>query len=449
MIVFFIRRYNDVDHMVPLAWKLASEAIPVRVLSLEPLLLDLANDYRLRFLRERCGVPVDSVYDVHMPSLWHRLAKPLVAGRLVRGATGGRLRRLWNERRAAARWWWLELAILPAVMAYRGLLHAYLYQRLLKPLLYGRTWADGLVEAVGARLLVFDWVPKRKFMIADLMDAARARGVLCVAVPHGVHIISDELRSSVAMRAGHVKRDWPLGVYDGIAVPETLFRDFLVRAGVSPQKIAVLGSARFCEEWETMHDAIVPPTRVPPGLGAGKLKIVYMDKSFRSRMHAAAVVETLREISTRTDVELIIKPETRGNTPASPNMVTFARIAVDIPSLDLVRWADVVIGVQSSILLEVLVQHKILMCPKFFSENVTFFEDYGACWSVATPEELFGALERLSNDPGFRPYPQENAERLLADIVYGGHRDRDVLGRYRDFVLRHAALERSAVAAQA
>lgn len=438
MICFFIRRYNDIDHMVPVIYKLASEGTAVRVLSLEPW-LDLAGDYRLRFLREQHNVRVEYVYEAHAPTLAHRTVARLLCAPAIRRGGRRRALELCSRRSRARSLWWFELLIMPMAVIYRSLA-AWLYERVWRPWLYTRAWADGLLEEMRPSLLVFDWVPQYKFMIEALLQAARLRGIRCVAIPHGVHVISDELRGDLATRAGHVVQSWPLAVYDAVAVPEHLFRGWLLKAGVAADKVEVLGSPRFCAEWERVHDSITPPSRIPPDLGVGRVKVVYMDKSFRSRMYPEAVIQTLARLDTLDGVTLVIKPETRSNTPSSRRTAAIGLVASTIASLDLIRWADVIIGVQSSILLEVLVQRKILLYPKFFSENVTFFEDYGACWMVNDPEETVAAVTRLRDEPGFRPYPAENAERLLIDVVYRGIRDRDVLGDYRDFLLRHAGL---------
>ena len=60
MIAFFIRGYNDVDHLVPIVWKMSSRDIDVNVYSLSPD-FDIDNDYRLNFLRD-AGVLVKHVY---------------------------------------------------------------------------------------------------------------------------------------------------------------------------------------------------------------------------------------------------------------------------------------------------------------------------------------------------------------------------------------------------
>ena len=446
MICFFVRRYNDIDHMVPVIYKLASEGTVVRVLSLEPG-LDLVGDYRLRFLREQHNVRVEYVYEAHAPTLAHRTVARLLCAPAIRRGGRRRALELCRRRSRARSLWWFELLIIPMVVIYRGWLAAWLYERVWRPWLYTRAWADGLLEEMRPSLLVFDWVPQRKFMIAALLQAAHVRQIKCVAIPHGVHVISDELRGDEATRAGHVKRSWPLAIYDAVAVPEHLFRGFLLKAGVAADKVEVLGSPRFCAEWERVHDSITPPSRIPPDLGVGRVKVVYMDKSFRSRMHPTAVIEMLKRLGALEDVMLVIKPETRSNAPSSTATADAGVVVRDIPSLDLIRWADMVMGVHSSILLEVLVQKKILVYPKFFSDNVTFFEDYGACWSVNDPEETIDAVRRLRDEPGFHPYPAENAERLLIDVVYGGIRDRDVLGDYRDFLLRHAGLAEAPMSA--
>ena len=45
------------------------------------------------------------------------------------------------------------------------------------------------------------------------------------------------------------------------------------------------------------------------------------------------------------------------------------------------------------------------------------------------------ALKRIAEEPGYRPYPDSNVKEFITTIVYGGIKDRDVLGDYKDYLL--------------
>ncbi len=61
MYLFFVRHFNDIDHLTPVAWKLQKDSYQVAVFCMN-LRYDIRQDYRLRFLKNQ-GVAVDYLYD--------------------------------------------------------------------------------------------------------------------------------------------------------------------------------------------------------------------------------------------------------------------------------------------------------------------------------------------------------------------------------------------------
>jgi hypothetical protein len=61
MYLFFVRAFNDIDHMTPVVWKMSRDNYPVAVYCINPD-YDIDNDYRLNFLKE-LGVKVDFIYN--------------------------------------------------------------------------------------------------------------------------------------------------------------------------------------------------------------------------------------------------------------------------------------------------------------------------------------------------------------------------------------------------
>jgi hypothetical protein len=75
MYLFFVREFNDIDHITPIVWKMRQDNYPVAVFCLNPE-YDLHGDYRLRFLKQQC-IKVSFIYDEFGQTLglWHRIIR--------------------------------------------------------------------------------------------------------------------------------------------------------------------------------------------------------------------------------------------------------------------------------------------------------------------------------------------------------------------------------------
>jgi hypothetical protein len=57
MYLFFVRHFNDIDHITPVVWKMKKDNYPVAVYCMNPR-YDIRSDYRLCFLKSQ-GVTVN------------------------------------------------------------------------------------------------------------------------------------------------------------------------------------------------------------------------------------------------------------------------------------------------------------------------------------------------------------------------------------------------------
>ena len=75
MYLFFIREFNDIDHITPIVWQMKRDNYAVAVYCLNPG-YDLQNDYRLRFLKQ-LGIQVSYIFDecVQVLGLSHRITR--------------------------------------------------------------------------------------------------------------------------------------------------------------------------------------------------------------------------------------------------------------------------------------------------------------------------------------------------------------------------------------
>jgi hypothetical protein len=261
--------------------------------------------------------------------------------------------------------------------------------------------------------IVFDYIKSSYFLVRAIVEGATERFIPVVLVPHGT-----------GMRASDVKpmRNLPASDYKLVQSEYygRLYEDN------SPAQVEILGCARYCDEWEEKYGQLVVeefPT-LEVGSKNEKLNVLFFERPkigfFVDHDTVAAALEL-----EFVNVLFKGKPRRKGNR-IIPNE--------DIPSARLVQWADVVVSSISGIVLEALWQKKPVIYLKYLAPaDIAIFEQYGACWSVNSQEELFSSLKVLNENPDYRAYPQANVDRLFEEMIYAGDRNRDVLQGYADF----------------
>jgi hypothetical protein len=422
MYLFFIRAFNDVDHLTPIVWKMSNDKHPVAVYCMNPE-YDIRNDYRLDFL-EQLGVPVAYIYDAFDRDLGalHRVLRFLFqrSFALQSGSSADSrspLSSFSNPLRRLAR----ETGVL-------------LY-KLTRRMYYDSNWARSILERTGAQALCFDWVGPERYVVKVLLEAAKDKGVPTLALPHGVNLYTNESAKS-DLPASKVREKYRR--YDRIVVQNSLAKDFIVNSGIESERVLVLGSARYCDEWMEQNKKILPRVMSPKGENTDKLKVVFMTTRPRYRVDAERMLETCGMLSKLSGVEVLVKPHTRTGKDAGIYRDLPLPNVADVSSVELCEWADVMLVVASSILIETLKQGKPTLYLKYLHENTTEYEDFGACWTIHDETELQDALRSLRESKEKVPYRDEDVDRWLSEIIYGGRGQRDELKDYEEFIVSSA-----------
>ena len=78
MLIFFIHKFNDIDHMVPIIYKIANDTNEkIAIFSMNPF-YDIYNDYRLQFLLKKYDVTLNYLYMVYKPSFFYKILGLLI-----------------------------------------------------------------------------------------------------------------------------------------------------------------------------------------------------------------------------------------------------------------------------------------------------------------------------------------------------------------------------------
>ena len=408
VVLFLLTDFNSVDHMAPVAYKLARTGKGIPVLLVSNPLYDIAGDYRLDFLRTEYGLEAERLFATHQDNslvrwLARRFCHPIPR-------TG------------------VRRAVYPRVMTQ------------VSRLFYRRTWARRLLDKYSPSALLFERENPRRGLVGALVHEGRRRGIRSYSLPHGLFCYTNELTNETDVEAGALPKSYYRNFFDYAVYQSDLHARVSVKEGLYPEKAVVLGSTRYCEEWASINQCIQPVAEfVPSGDASDRLKVVFMLTQWNYNVHRNATIDTLGRLSKMDSIYLAVKPHPRQGIA---DLAHFLRdrlpdnveVSWDIPSPSLIKWCDTVLNIGSSIALEALLQKKTLLQLNYLHSNRTVFQDEGACWNLDSDEELEAALVHLAGG-GDVPYGEEEVDRVMRQLVRGGSDDTDVLARYVDFIL--------------
>ena len=419
MYLFFVRHFNDIDHITPVVWKMSRDGYPVAVYCLNPR-YDIYNDYRLLFLAKQ-GIKVDYIYSDfgqnsgRLHETLHSLFQRSFA--LKRGPSS-------NDEKQSL----IQSTLLRQITGIFGIL---LY-KLTRRKVYNPNWAHYILEKTEARALCFDHVMPGLFVVDAFLKAAKELSIPVLSLPHGIFLYTNEVTKP---KSTDTRRFTKFNRFDYIIVPNQLRKELLARSGVTREKIFVLGSARYCNEWLEQNNKIIPRMIESNSSSKGKLKLVFMPSKPRCRIDVQRMHNTIDILAGFSEIEVVVKPHTRtGREKHVFSSMPLPNVS-HILTPELCEWADVVLVIGSSVITEALMRGKPALYLKYLHANTTLFEELGACWTIHDEAELKKALLSLQANKTGVPYGEENTARFIAEIVYGGGSDRDVLSGYEQFIV--------------
>ncbi len=426
MYLFFVRHFNDIDHLTPVVWKLQKDNYPVAVFCMN-LRYDIQQDYRLRFLKDQ-GVIVDYLYDafVKKRAPFHQFLYALIR------TSYKTQQKLVHDTHGPSRTLTTQLGRLV------GFAGTGLY-KFVRMIYYGRRWARSVLERTNAQAICFDYIMPRAYSVDAFLKAARQMSIPVLALPHGVQLYTNE---NSKPKSTETRRFAKFNRFDYIIASDKLRKNIIVKAGVAENKIAVLGSARYCRSWLEKNDEIVPKIAAKFSGSSEKLRVVLMPSKPQCRLDIERMFASCQLIADLDGIQAMIKPHTRtnminqfGNYPLPD--------ASHVLTADLCEWADVLLVVGSSVITEALMRGKPVLYLKYLHDNTTLFEELGACWIIPNEFELKNALVSLQTRKADVPYSAKSVTAFLLEIVYGGDSNRNVLDAYEAFIVNSTLKKRS------
>lgn len=408
--LFFVRHYNDVDHIVPVihTWARAGHECDVVIIG-SPSLLD---DFRVRHVASLVGVRVASIDQILSRRQWLRMRSEIFLlnrhvrrfvpqklmihpGKTLEDGQGGKF--------------WIELT------------HT----------LLDRSFGDATRGVVA-----FDWVTSNSVIpiewVRHVLTTAQARGIGTVSLPHGDSPHWNQLIRSSELKPEPASKFSSSKMFDRLVVPNELcagrYRPFL-----EPTKIAVLGSPRYCDKWLETLSTLLPDT--PLKGSPKKLKILLLLRKSEFAVFWEEVERVVRMISSFEDVELIIKAHTRSGwkQPLSRNralgkLSNVQFVGDEIHSAHLLNWSDAVIDLATSVSFEAVKVGKPVLAADYLHASRSTVAAYMPECEIRCRDEIYHHIEGFLERGCETFYDTKNRERFLTEIIDGP--SPEVLPRY-------------------
>jgi len=393
-ILFLIRAYNDLDHIVPVAWKMASKGFDVAFsLTAE----EFPDDYRINLLRTAGATRLKScpieTYD--------RVFRPRIKPSALRSLLD------WIVA-ASFGYFFLKTNRIECVVAEWG-------------------GASGRARA------------------SFFLRAARIVSLPTISIPHGYHTWLDndfnETTKEAILKTGQLPQFLDRNRYTRYVVQSENIKRYCVESGIEEAKIDVLGSARFCSEWSGLNLSMCVANTKQVAYGDNRnLVVLFFLNHWEYNVDRDRCLGLLSLIAEQKSITLIIKGHTRGKESGglSPSeekhLDRFDNVFYpreDLHSPYLVAQSDVVIVYGSSICFEALRQSKTVIWPRFVCRNRTIFDSENVVTVAEDKYEVIELIRAAKN--GVRSVPtQISLDAFYRKHAEGGSTQRSVLERYVD-----------------
>jgi hypothetical protein len=441
LILFFFKKLNSIDHMTPVVYRMAKDGYgeSIRLFS-NDYKTAYRDDYRYKFLKRQFDLDVD--YTIAQPwgGIRRLVYRTMVLSQVKRQNPGIQQQHADNLVKKLPAAIWNKTARL--VCGTDG------YERL-----YHTEWCKEFLRRQQATALVFDVSAGAKKHSRNLIQAAALLNIPTIAIPNACNITTEDVQYRQKATLEGMKK------FDRIVVHRDAFKKHLIGCGLDPDKISVIGSARFCREWNQVLEGIQMSGYKHPRDGKDRLKVLVII-SFTPLDHVPSnfYVETTPEEIRKNQMEmlrllggldfinLVIKTHPSYGKPEHLPQEIFKYAEVPGPQVDtyvLCRWADVVVSTSSSAVLNAFCLNKTVVHPRGIDGFPMIFDQMGSCIAVDNNKELTQVFASLYKRGAQSPYPQENVARFLDHVTAAGIPGKDVLGGYVDFILSVASSEQA------
>lgn len=419
--VFFIRRYNDIDHIVPVIYKLATTRdIDISIIMRAPE--DYLEDYRIQLVKKLSNIKIFHINDFYISYLFKRK----------------RINIRYNARKKYN----------PARIIEKILISFIKYLNNIFKIFKKNTFSEKLIHYffndIKKGVIIFDWQirsKEKKLFMRQIVEESKKIGVHCLSLPHGDCPFYNKMFPKNTLN--YVTADnFGNDPSDVVVVPNKMCAErYICHKG--KQNVKVLGSPRYNKEWLKILNTLIPEYRNERS--SRKVKIVAFLRNRDCPVFWEEVDKTIKLITQFPEIYLIVKHHITGGffkrvkniypelTEMKSNLKPNLEFAYEnIQSESLIKWADVILDLGTSIVNEAIRFGKPVLAMDYLHANISTSAFYLKNTRMNCRDELYDELKVLIKNPRHRRYTEKERKRFVNEMI--DCPDENVLERYVDLI---------------
>jgi len=403
---FFLRHNNDIDHITPVLHKwLSTNDIPTDIIITTSK--DFLNDYRIEFLKQYKNANIYFLDDLFKKnSLEHFF-------NYAYSRYSSRLDRIFKKYPKIKK------------IADKRILNI----------------TNKIFKDTKNGIVVFDWTST--YFVQQVVKIAKKRNFTTISLPHGDAPYVNQMITSAAMNYKFMDTYASSNIFDYIVVPNRLcyerYENYFEK-----DRIKILGSPRYSDEWMDIVLKMISSFEVAES--KDKLKIVLFLRNMGYPIFWEEVVRSIKFILQFPNVYLVVQHHPR-NTRAKkltkklidlyPDIekeidVNLKFIYKGVNSVSLLKWADLIIDVGTSITWDAVKQGKPVLMPEYLHANYSTVAYYIKSSEIKSKDEFFDILQKFVNNKNMKFYKESERQEFIKEII--DVPDKNILKRYVDFL---------------
>lgn len=404
MYVFFVRNNNDIDHIVPVVWKLANEGELVHfIITTHPA---YRRDPRINHISCYINVQIYHILDLLPISSVQRV-------QLIREVIKDKRP---NEINVPDVW--------------KNIIHNDFFFDL---------FLDKLNFYSNRGVVCFDRIVTP--FVLGFLKKIRKASIPSVSFPHGVNVFTNKLVAKDIINFDVL--DEKIKFYNSYdyLIFANKFGESRYSKSLSKNKFAVLGSARYCREWRKILSSTItfPPINIDSN---AQLKVAFFLRDYGYDIFWDEVVRTFKLILQFSGVHLIVKHHPRSIsqkklkkshpelfTMQAPNLTIISDEGSSVP---IIEWADLIVDSGTSITIEGALRRKPVLCLEYLHPNRTIMAEYIRNCDIQTRDQLYNWIEFFSANN--KKYSFYNKELEELESVWINNYNPNVLDNYYYFL---------------
>jgi hypothetical protein len=412
--LFFLRHYNDIDHIVPVIYKWSRSGHCCTVILIG--FSDVRADYRIRYISKLARVKVFDFRELvtGIDQLKFRFLSLVLyshACRYLNDAFFRFFEIFWPAEKREQ--FWGKIAVL----------------------LLDKAFPENFKGAVA-----FDWISHKSTLpiefVRRVLVHCRTKGHIGVSLPHGDSPHFNELIRNQELRIEPQIKYASSDIFDYIVCPNELcakrYRPF-----IDANKIKVLGSPRYSDEWLQIMSNLLPESSSTASIRKSEqeLYVVFFLRKKEFSLFWDEIKRVIVMILQFENVRLIVKPHTRDylQEPLSSllKQIKSPRLEIakdDTHSASLLAQADVIIDIATSVTFEAIKRGIPVLAADYLHAGYSAIAHYIPEAEMRCRDDIYHAIAHFIEDPHREFYDKQHRITFIREML--DVPDKYVLERY-------------------